>query len=177
MKQRLSIIVAAVLAITVLAASAWYYLSPQMTLKAMRDAAQAHNSKEFASYVDFPALRDSFKSQLRAKVSASVLKARDQGGGFAALGPAFAMGMIDPMVDSVITPEMLQAAFDKEAREKTPPALKTAADAGADGSKIVRTDFDHFEVRRDDTPGVLRFERSGISWRLVAIDLPPGEIE
>ena len=48
----------------------WYFESPAWTLQRMKGAAQSHDADALNVYIDYPALRDSLKAQLTARMMA-----------------------------------------------------------------------------------------------------------
>lgn len=71
---------AAVLATLIVIASSmlWYLESPAWTLKGMKDAAQSHDADAMNGYVDYPALRESLKSELMARMMVEARKDKSQ---------------------------------------------------------------------------------------------------
>src|SRR5690348_11222134 len=106
--MRKSWIVAA-FAMLIIAAAGWYLESPSWTLKQMADAAQARDAEKLSGYIDYPKLRETTKSQLKAAVAAKLTS--DTSNGFEALGMMIGMSMIDNMIDGILTPEGMEAMF------------------------------------------------------------------
>lgn len=172
-------------------AVAWYFGSPAWTLKSMASAAQKGDADKLASYIDFPKVRESAKSQLKAQMAAKMMSG-DQNG-FAAIGMMIGMQMVDPMIDAVVSPESMRAAFarrakgpDKAAVAPNSPSAGPSAGKVADkpfgidtaSAEIVRTDFDHFQLRdKKQAEGGLVFERRGFGWVLMDIRMPPKLLE
>jgi hypothetical protein len=171
--MRKSWIVAAIL-LVIAAGVGWYFESPSWTLKQMASAAHARDSDKLSSYIDFPKLRESTKSQLKAAVTAKLTSGTSNG--FEALGMMLGMSMIDNMVDGMFTPEGIAAMF---AAQKAAPAKKPAAKPfGIDATnrEIVRDGFDRFRLhdkRASGQDGDLVFERHGLGWKLAQIKVPP----
>jgi uncharacterized membrane protein YvbJ len=70
-------IAAVVAALIVIASSTlWYFESPAWTLKGMKDAAQSHDADALNAYIDYPALRESLKSELMARMMVEARKDR-----------------------------------------------------------------------------------------------------
>jgi hypothetical protein len=164
-------LIVAVVAIVALAAG-WYFGSPRWTLYQMAKAAEARDSDKLAAYIDFPTLRDSTKSQIKAQMAVKVSEAEGEGG-FAALGAMMGMAMIDPMIDGFLTPEAMRAMFAKQ----PDPAAEKARPFGVDAtnSRIVQEGLDQFRLREPgakDEGGDLIFKRDGLGWRLSEIRIP-----
>lgn len=165
----------ATLALLALAAcGAWYYASPGWTLDRMQAAADAKDADALSAYIDFPALREDLKSELSAQMMA---KAKEDQTGLAPLAAALGSALISPMVDAMVTPAAMRTAFaadtatpdDQSARTGSmPPTVKLGKDP-----VITRQGFDAFRVAPRGEQGGLIFKRSGFSWKLSGIDLPP----
>lgn len=156
------------------AAVGWYVESPSWTLKQMAFAARARDADKLSGYVDFPKLRDSTKSQLKAAMAAKVASGNNDG--FEALGMMIGMSMVDSMIDGMLTPDGVAAMFATEKNKEAaiPPAKKPF---GIDASKseIVRDGFDRFRLHEKGKPGQdgdLVFERHGLGWKLAQIKVP-----
>ncbi|HSQ98984.1 MAG TPA: DUF2939 domain-containing protein, partial [Sphingomicrobium sp.] len=68
-------IAAAAAALIVIASSnLWYFESPAWTLKGMKDAAQSRDADALNAYIDYPALRQSLKAELMARMMAEAQK-------------------------------------------------------------------------------------------------------
>ena len=173
-------IVGAVVALLV-AAGVWYYASPAWTLRSMASAAQDGDADKLGSYIDFPKVRESAKSQIKAQAVQEMQGAQ----GFEALGMMMAMSMADPMIDAMISPEALRVAFARRADDGAEPVKTAPAMAGAmtdkpfgvdtANSEVVRDGLDHFRLRGKsggDKAGELVFERRGLGWVLADIRLP-----
>jgi hypothetical protein len=171
--------------VLVIAATTWYFASPAWTLRQMAQAAESKDAEKLGGYVDFPAVRESTKAQLKAQLVGEMGGTQTQG--FEALGAMIAMRMIDPMVDAIVTPEALQTAFARQQAAQATPAPGAAAGEatnnarqGFDGisvpenAEIVRDGLDRFTLRDKTKPkgGGLMFERRGLGWRLTRVDLP-----
>jgi hypothetical protein len=163
-------IAAVAAALIVIASSAlWYFESPAWTLKGMKDAAQSHDADALNAYIDYPALRDSLKAELMARMMAEAKKDKS---GFGALGMAIGSGMIGPMIDGLVSPAGMRAALLASRYEKEPPAA--SALHVPKEPIIVRRNFSEFLVSAKDQPNSgLVFKRHGLSWMLSGVELPP----
>jgi hypothetical protein len=160
----------------------WYYVSPGITVKAMVEAAQDGDEARFSSYVDYDALRADMKSELTTRLQE---EAKRDGSAEAKLGLAMGMAMMNPIVDSMVSPKGMQTAFANLAKEQQAAKAKGGnggdaggKDAAAKGSipadpEIQRQGLNRFIVTGKDTPGSgLVFVRYGVGWKLAGIDLP-----
>ena len=170
----LTVTVAALVA----AAAGWWFASPWWTLKAMREAAAAHDERALSAHVDYPALREDMKGELMKQVSTD-------GRGIAGLGKIgaqIANAIAGPMIDAAVTPAGVEAMFraddaraggETEAPASTGERLPQLPEA-KDRPLIERHGLGEFTVRgREAGSATLVFHRDGLGWRLAGIDLPP----
>jgi hypothetical protein len=161
----------AAIALVIAAGVGWYLVSPAWTLKQMAAAAQARDGDKLSAYIDFPKLRETTKSQLKAAATAKL--ASGSNNGFEALGMMIGMSMIDNMIDGMFTPEGIAAMF---ARDKAAPGTKKPFGIDATNREIIRDGFDRFRLhdkRASGQDGDLVFERHGLGWKLAQIKVPP----
>jgi hypothetical protein len=159
----------------VLAAAAfagWYCYSPVYTLQQMRAAAQSNDSDALSAYIDFPALREDMKAELMAQLIKESQKDKSAFGG---LGLALGSAMIGPMIDGMVSPAGIRAAFianrGKASGEAAKPAMKPFE--LEDNAVIDRRSFSEFAVKsRDGSGGAMVFTRHGLGWKLSGVDLP-----
>ena len=160
----------AVGALLVVAATS--FASPWWTLHRLRAAADRHDAGGVSALVDFPALRDSMKSQLLGSLD------RDAGGNpFAAIGQAFARVVTDPLVDAIVSPAGVAAMVEhgkvsigKPAREAQTPDAEPPRDRPR--YALHYRGWSHFAVAAEDG-GSFVFRRDGLwSWKLAGIELP-----
>ncbi|MET0245806.1 MAG: DUF2939 domain-containing protein [Sphingomonas sp.] len=145
-----------------LLAGGWYFGSPWLTLYQIRNAAQARDAAALSGHIDYEALRDDVRRQLRDRLRAEgVTRGR--------LGESLVVGAIaDGVADAVVRPEGLEAIFAAEAASRDTPFRMRAADM-----KMRRDGFDQFRlVKRDGQGGELVFRRHGLGWKLAAVKLP-----
>ncbi len=157
-----------------LVVAATSFASPWWTLNRLRAAVERHDAEGVSAQVDFPALRDSVKSQLLGSLD------RDAGGNpFAAIGQAFARVVTDPLVDAIVSPAGVAAMVEhgkvsigKPARE----AQTSDAEPPRDRPHYALhyRGWSHFAVTAEDG-GSFVFRRDGLwSWKLAGIELPRG---
>lgn len=158
-----------------LACGGWYFGSQPFAMLQLRDAAQSGDPEQLEAQVDFPALRDDMKAELRARVEQE-LDASDNPLGRA--GAAIGVAMLDRMIDGLVTPTAIaglvrggeMVAAENEAA--SPPA-----DEGeAVDWDITREGLSRFTARPISADGdagpELEFARDGLGWKLVGINLP-----
>lgn len=177
MSRSLKVAVVAVLALQV----AWYAASPYIAFQRMRDAAERNDAEAFSAYIDFPAVRESLKTELTAKMMAEVGEATDDNP-LAGAGAAFAMRIMSPMIDAMVSPQgiMLMMQGRKFGGRWESGAAPSATSAPPRELTVSSgyVDLNTFDVSvgpHDDaaTRFGLRFKRQGLlSWKLTSIDIP-----
>jgi hypothetical protein len=173
--QRKHIVLGVAVAAGLLALSS--YASPYWTLSRLRDAAAAHDGQAVSGYVDFPALRDSFKVQLLAAVAERAASKGEANSPFAALAPALIAAVANPLIDAMVSPAgvtaMLASGEVNMARPSAPPPAGDEVKPKADWSLHYRN-WNQVAVTMD-VPGAAGFifRRDGLwSWKLAAVELP-----
>ena len=161
--------------VLVLAAAAfacWYFYSPTYTLQEMKAAAQGNDSDAFSSYIDYPALRENMKAELMAQL---IRESRKDKSGFGGLGIAIGSAMIGPIVDGMVSPAGIRAAFIANRAKPSGKVGKAAMKPFElqDKPVIVRRSFSEFAVTsQKPDQGAMVFTRHGLGWKLSGIDLP-----
>ena len=163
------------------AVAVWLYFTPHLTVKRLQDAAEAGDREALARLVDFPSVRASLKEEVRQEMAERIDKEADANP-FARFGAALAGMMVDPLVDSFVTPGGIAAAVrgerpsvGKQGRDR---ARKAARDVevtrGYEGDD---TFVLHFRDRADGRERMaLVMRREGLAdWKLSAIRLAEGE--
>jgi hypothetical protein len=166
-RWRIAAIAAALIAIA--ASAFWYYESPLWTLKGMKDAAQSRDADALNAYVDYPALRESLKAELMARM---IVEAQKDKSGFGALGMVFGSAMIGPMIDGLVSPAGMRAALLPNRQEKSASPAASALRV-PEKPLIVRRNFSEFFVTtKDHSDSGLVFKRHALSWMLSGVELP-----
>ena len=156
--------------------------SPYLAVGAMRDAAKAGDAAGVAEHVDFPAVKDSLKANLSAAAMKAAGEANEDNP-LAGAGAMFAMALIGPMIDAMVSPEgltllMRQGTLVTGSVPGQGPQ-QTASDATPPIDADMRyRDFSTFVVTLkggtgEEQPVGLVFKRHGlVSWKLTSLDLP-----
>jgi hypothetical protein len=171
--RRNTIIGGVVVVVLLAAAGTWYYASPGLTVKAMVEAAQKNDEARFSSYVDYDALRADMKSELTNRLQE---EAKRDGSAEAKLGLAMGMAMMNPIVDSMVSPKGMSSAFATLAKQHDAAKRSGKERKGSIPAdpEIRRQGLNSFVVSGKDTPqSGLVFRRHGLGWKLSGIDLPP----
>ena len=166
------------LVLGVLFAGVWLYFTPYLALNKLQKAARQGDEQAMAELVDFPALRESVKGNVRSAVEHSVGRDRNPIG---VLGGILAGAVAGPVVDAVVTPQGIAALTEGER-----PGSRHEGDRdGASGVRVkdvkVKRGYEGFDlfvvhfVGKDDGHErmALLMRREGIArWRLSGIRIP-----
>lgn len=158
----------AILLLLGLAFGGWYCGSPWLAMKGIRDATRSADALE--RRIDFPALRESASLQLRGAIEAETGE-----------------GRLLEQIGGQVAGEIAGIAAD---RAPTPRGVANLVTTGALAAPILpehlrgqeiewsveRDGFNRFRgvgTFEDGSEGpVLHFERDGLSWTMVGVDLP-----
>lgn len=155
---------------------AWMYFSPYLAYRKITRAAERGDVEALNDVVDFPALRTSFKDNVRTAVSREI--SDDAGNPFAAVGGALAGMLTSPIVDAAVTPAGIAALT----RGDDPRDRRNRRDSDEEREKR-RSDVERdrryeglnrFAVRYLDkeTGGeqfALILRRHGLQWKLTGV--------
>ena len=165
-----------VLFILVVVVGVWWWESPVLALKGLQDAAQDRDVAELEERIDLPAFRQSLKDEL-----GEIMDRQAAANQLGPLGTMAGRAVVGQAVDELVTPEGLAAAMAAPPRDPVLRALAGSLGAVAQ-AQAKRTDWEierglsTFRVRRVSGDGVplpdLLFERDGLGWDLVGIDIP-----
>lgn len=173
--RRATIILSSAAALSGLALGGWYAFSPRYTLHSMQTAALQGDAEGFAQHVDFPELRASLKSEVRTRLAAEAASA--PASSLRAIGIGLAMGFVDQMVDSAVSPEAVGialAAMGDAGGWVPTPGLESLSLLAAPELEIERMGLERFRVALpgDGERPALTFRRDGLNWKLDGVDLP-----
>ena len=99
------------LVLAVLFAGVWLYFTPYLAMNKLQKAARQGDEQAMAELVDFPALRESVKGNVRSAVEHSVSRDRNPIG---VLGGILAGAVAGPVVDAMVTPQGIAALTEGE---------------------------------------------------------------
>ena len=153
-----------------------YLGSPFWAVRQFRAAAISADVDRLDAAVDFPAVRESLKSQMTVAMTAKMTsdpEMRDNP--FAGLGMALMPAIVAKMVDGFVTPAGISALM-KRGRLEKPGASQPVKDIDYD---YAYHGLDRFavtarapEAKADEAPRFV-FERRGLfSWKLIRLDIP-----
>lgn len=157
------------LAVLVLGLSAfalYLWASPYLFLRALQGAVLEGDRARLERMVDFPRVREGLKAQIHAQLLKEVGK-EVQANPFAGLAYLFAAGLVDPLVEVLVSPEGLAA-------------LGTGAGPGEAPKEEVknwRLKYQGFRTayihHKDDPESRLYLERQGLwGWKVVRLEFP-----
>ena len=177
-------------AVASVAACAALYASPYWALRTLSTAVQNQDAATVAEHVDFPALREDLKGQLLLKVQREMARPGVESQPFSGLGQMFAMGLVNQMVDGLVSPTGVALALKNGAvlrgiASGIPGASSETPQGSESGDKKKqpkpqRGDFtlryDNWSTvhvqPKDGTSSSFTLRRDGLlSWKLVAMDL------
>lgn len=147
----------------------WYYASPLYAMNALRDAAQSGSEEALEGSVDFPVLRDNLKAEFRDRLAGEL--GGDGGGNLGDLGTSIGMAMIDPIVDGLVTPEAI-ATVVRQGNVLPQGRGDATSQPSGEAEWTVERGLSRFTARQAEGETALVFERRGLGWKLVGIDLP-----
>ncbi|MFA7595221.1 MAG: DUF2939 domain-containing protein [Novosphingobium sp.] len=152
-----------------------YIGSPYYAAHALRNAALDADADEIEQSIDFPAVRDSLKSQMSAAMMTKLQNDPEmQNNPFAGLGAMLLPSIVDRAVDTYVTPDGIAAMVRGQK-----PTDKGKAELNPDiESRSEYVNLDRFRVRlrnarlNEEGPSLL-FERRGFaSWKLIRLEMP-----
>lgn len=150
----------------IVAAGAWAWGSPYWTVSRLKQAADARDVATLSAHVDYPAVRESLKLQLRERLG----RTRSSDDPLEALGAAVAERFAAPVVDALVTPEGVRVIFatGAGASANRPGTLGVKADA----MTLRRDGLGQFSLVQREGGGALVFRLQGLRWMLTDIRVP-----
>ena len=158
----------------------WWLASPWWTLRAMRDAAAAHDEKALSAHVDYSALRASLKAQVKRQMVGT-----GESGGTGSVVDVVTAMISGPLIDAAITPQGVEAMFaaddlrkGSDSRAEAPTVLLPRLPSDSERPIVERDGLDQFRVYGRKSPaGKIVFRRVGLGWKLAGITLPEAEAQ
>ena len=189
MKTKLWLVLGALAAAACIAG---YFASPIFAFRALAEAAEMSDEAGLERMVDFPAVREDLKVQLKDRLIGALQQ--DQAladGPFGQLGALLGPAIVDQVVNVAVTPQgvadMVRSGraplSDVTARAAPPPPeeppVAPAAKADDHKTRFAYQSLSRFRAlvvttEAPDAPLGWVLERRGlIAWKLVRIELPP----
>ncbi len=170
---------------------AWFFTSPYITLKRFGSALERGDADEVSKYIDYQALKEDFKKDLKTLLAKEMAK-QEHNGEIEAFVLAFGEFLINAFVEMAVSPEGLTYIMEKgrmpteevamqNSEGEKPEDMKIATDyTSADTKEEVETSASYkgintfvYHIRdKGSKEGIdLIFERRGLAnWKLVGID-------
>jgi hypothetical protein len=152
--------------------AAWMYVSPYLAYRKLTRAADRGDVEALNDVVDFPALRTSFKDNVRSAVAREI--SADTDNPFAAMGGALAGMLTNRVVDAAVTPAGIAALT----RGNDPMDGDSRGDGDRENTSVEREKryegLNRFAVRyMDRESGAEQFalilRRDGLGWKLTGV--------
>lgn len=160
--------------LAIAAVATWLYFTPHLAARAMKQALAERDAVRFASYVNFPALKESLKDSFTAIFMQTESAGKDYRD--AVTEAAFARTVLGPVIDTMITPEGIAQLF---ARRGTANEGQKASIFDPDLQTQTRYEsFDRFVIdirigkstKEQQEPLTLVLQREGLAaWKLASI--------
>jgi hypothetical protein len=116
----------AILAAVVCFAVAIYAVYPYVTLWRISNALQTRDGELLASFIDWPTLRENFRSEFKVRVTARSMNSEPDQSFGSIIGTAIGLKIVDSVIDSLVTPEALRRWADSRRNTSlSPPAQST----------------------------------------------------
>ena len=169
------------LTISLILIGTWLYATPYLAIYSMKKAAENNDATKFSSYVNYPSLRESFKNTFKAAFNKELMKDSDKGeDGLGNLGKVFgialASAVIDPLVESFVTPESLAMMMEGKKPKNSERNKNTSSKDNEKKSNISMgyDGMDYFVLDAKDDKNEIQFsfvfKRKGIwDWELTSI--------
>jgi hypothetical protein len=182
MSSKTKSVLVAIVAVIAVGGAYWHY-SPYLALKQMRAAAEQRDADTFNAYVDYPKVRESLKGQLAVLMTDKLGSSGATSGGFEGLGAALGLAFINPMIDSMVRPEMVMRSM-QEGKLKPLPSTGGGSTGAVEPTNEPNWEFDRVGVNKliayavdpdskDITQVGVVFERSGFAdWKLTEMRFP-----
>ena len=159
------------------------FVSPFVAAQGLIRAARAGDAAGLERRVDFPAFRESLKTELNARAAVEIRERAGDDRGLAALGMLLAPSLVEGAVDSFVTPQAI-AAMVRSAERPEPQQPAPSEDTPAVPKDRVHQSWAYrglntfaVTLTRQDRPDeelVLLMRRSGpFGWKLSGVDLTP----
>jgi hypothetical protein len=151
--------------------------SPWWTLHRLQSAVARRDAEAVSAQVDFPALRASVKGQLLAAMGRNGGESKGDNP-FAAIGSAFALALVNPLVDAVVSPAGVSAMVEHgrieiAKPERAPEAADPEPVHDTPRYRLAYRGLNRFAVTAQDG-GSFVFRRAGPwSWKLAGIEMAP----
>jgi len=162
--------------------AAYWYWSPYLAVRELREAAINADAARFNAHVDFPRVRDSLKAQFADRIDGARGADSRAGSGLGGLGGLLANALVGTVIDAAVQPEtimfaMREGRFKIERKGQRDDEPQTApAERNRPVLHAERQGFNTvlFHWQRDGRDAMaLVMQRQGFAdWKLTDIRLP-----
>lgn len=158
----------AVLVLIPVLLAVWFYATPYLVLRQMRQAIDARDAQALSTHVDFPALRSSLKSQFSGTLSRHL---GGQSNPLAMLGAMIGAAVAGPIIDAYATPAGVAAIMSGLPPTgnplQRPPALEApdSGSAAGDSGTVQASATSGSSSAPDDSSGLAAKERVRSGYR------------
>jgi hypothetical protein len=158
-----------------------YMASPFIALHDLKRALESGDAGSLQERIDFPAIRQSLKEQIKASFMEGLAKDNEASALSTGLAVAFGPLLIDSIVDSVVTPAGISnliwnAKFPAPSSDgkplEQPPEPQETEPRHLNISYAWFSGLTTFKVISKNKDLVLRFHLKNFKWKLYNIDLP-----
>ncbi|MDR0225088.1 MAG: DUF2939 domain-containing protein [Burkholderiaceae bacterium] len=169
---------ATAVAVLCVAAAGWLYATPYIALHQLGKAVERKDAQAVSAYVDFPALRDSIKTQMMARLNAQMGGRGPADNPLGNFGQTLAQGLVSQFTEALVSPEGVMLMLEKGKPGK--PGDVAAAGVGVDTQggpprKDYAVEYQGWSkvfVHPKREGGGFVFRREGLAgWKLVAVQM------
>lgn len=154
------------------------YASPYFTLYQMYQAVERKDVEAISSHVDFPALRESVKTNLQTVVKKETSQQSNPLMGL--LGSVMGGFVLDPVVDQLVTPSGVAALLEGEQLQLGKQEGQSQFTQGSSSTPDVKAEYESFNQfavsvkpkGQDIEPVTLLLSRDGLAWKISGVRLP-----
>ncbi len=154
------------------------YASPYFTLYQMYQAVERKDVEAISSHVDFPALRESVKTNLQTVVKKETSQQSNPLMGL--LGSVMGGFVLDPVVDQLVTPSGVAALLEGQQLQLGKQEGQSQFTQGSSSNPDVKAEYESFNQfavsvkpkGQDIEPVTLLLSRDGLGWKISGVRLP-----
>lgn len=156
----------------------YLYASPYLALNNIKKAAQTGDADTLSEYIDFPSVKQGIKDQINAQIMKEVTK--EDTDEFEALGAMLATAMINPIVDSIVTPDGVAMMVKGQKPDLNGNVVEQNTEVQSNDTKLdYKTSYITYKSFKvslydpDDGNEVdIIMRRDGLGWKVNRINLP-----
>ncbi|MBE9010237.1 DUF2939 domain-containing protein [Pseudanabaenaceae cyanobacterium LEGE 13415] len=175
-KRNLSLLIASIAGVLGISS----YFSPHLTVYQMQQAVSKKDARSLSARIDFPAVRGSLKASIQAQILQQAGKQNQNS--YATLGMALAGQYVNSMVDTMVSPEGLEAMMQSSQSANQTAPSQADLEKALSNTQMNYESFNSFVVsttaNKTSSDGQTKnkvelvFRRDGLSWKLAGIRVP-----